>query len=246
MGGDGGTLNNSRHEHTRMRQSVLNNDGNQTPQDVLQRQRASTTHCTLSHVPLRPPHVVADRLGQFYDKEALLRHILRRRLSRNDDSIKGINNGNSDHDPVPHIHSIRNDTVQALLISSSNPSDSPQFICPVSARSVVPHGRFSIGWKCGCVTHDDNPHDLNVCHESDVSLEPQFSACPACGVSGPRIPLGLTLRQRIAIRDSLVKQRSKKRSHGSRAAQIGIPVVKKISKSSSGSLLASTSKNPRL
>lgn len=88
MGGDGGTLNNSRAEHAAVRRSLnLASDG-----DARRRlSRASVRECALTGEPLRPGETVVCRAGQLYNREAVVSHLLRRGTG------------------VPHIRKLRRD-----------------------------------------------------------------------------------------------------------------------------------------
>lgn len=215
MGGDGGTLNNSRHEHTRLRQSVTDSRGG--AEHVTQRQRASTTHCALSQVPLRPPHIVVDRLGQLYDKEALLRHLIRRKASVS--SSQGVTT-----DPVRHIHSVRKDTATVRFAANPTPSPSTPFICPITKRTVAPSGHFSVSWECGCVFYnraEDHPQRIvssTVLPECAARLSADHARpCVVCTVVGTPIRLGLTSHERSVMQHHLFLRQPRRVTRPSKA-----------------------------
>lgn len=213
MGGDGGTLNNSRHEHTNLRNRILNRPDVAT-QAAQRRQRASTTHCALTDDALQPPHVVADRLGQLYNKEALLRHMIRRASLAHREGPSGWG------DALAHIRAVKKDTVAAQLRAG------PQrgaFVCPVTARTVVAEGRFSLGWRCGCVVADGTPLEADgsgagawaTSAEGDAATtrdDADVRECLMCGEVGERIRLGMTLDERQAVQRRILQARAQRKA----------------------------------
>lgn len=203
MGGDGGTLNNSRHEHTRLRARVL---GHSSPasEKLRKRQRASVTHCEASKMALQPPHVVVDRLGLLYNKDALISCLLHRARHKNRQAYL-------------HIRSLKKDTAQVNLVEQNG-----QFICPVTKKVVTAEGNFSVGWSCGCVTanviqvqqavragrHQDASSDGAATTSS--SQDPQL--CISCAKMGERIALGMTFEERQAILERILAAREKNRA----------------------------------
>lgn len=202
MGGDGGSLNNSRAEYTRLRQTVCCKR-NVSTDEAQNRQRASTTHCSLTKAELQPPHVVGDRLGQLYNKEALLRHM----IFRAERSRAGHRNGDGDKESIlAHIRSVKKDTVPVTLCTVD---DSGVFVCPVTRRTITPDGRFSFGWTCGCVAADRVPMEKGISRGAE-------SSCLVCGVYGERIPLGTTMDCRQALRKDIMQKRGNLNKEGSR------------------------------
>lgn len=186
MGGDGGTLNNSRHEHTRLRNNILQRPD---PSELAARlrQTSSTTHCALTKEPLQSRYIVADRLGQLYNKEALLRHLLQHRQQHDQNNI------------LLHIRSVKKDIIPVHLHADAD--DIEHFVCPVTKRRVTDNGRFSLHWPCGCVTSNSIP-----------DLDTQKTSCVACGKSvTERIVLGMTLEDRLRIQSDIVEQRRKRK-----------------------------------
>lgn len=197
MGGDGGTLNNTRHELTRVRQSLLRSHSPST-KAAQDRERASTTHCALTQLPLSPPHVVVDRLGNLFNKDALLNHLLSR----------------PSPDPLVHIRSFKRDAVtvnfvRALDIEKNDHVDTDdvdrsKFVCPVSRKLILPDARCSVGWNCGCVVAA-----LDVLRKA---INAQSDSCLACGVIGPRISLGRTRKERAEEQTRLLQEREARRA----------------------------------
>lgn len=121
MGGDGGTLNNSRADHVRMRAALGGSAAAADAKAGRLRARASVTECAASRQPLAAP-VVADRLGQLCNKEALIGVLLAR-------------------SGFAHVRRLGRDTV-----------DVPEWrTCRVTRETVTEEGRFAVGWACGCV-----------------------------------------------------------------------------------------------
>ncbi|KAI0567712.1 Replication termination factor 2 [Gracilaria domingensis] len=195
MGGDGGTLNNSRHEHTRLRATVLGAP-TLTTQHRLKRQRASVTHCELSKQPLSPPHIVVDRLGLLYNKDALINYILHRAREKT-----------AQNDALSHIVRLKRDTARVRFVSEDG-----VFVCPVTKRVVSEGGRFTIGWQCGCVTAtiEEAVHHEGT-SEQHSTLSGDMQTCVACSETGERIPLGLSVEERQKRLRSLLEVRKRQR-----------------------------------
>lgn len=179
MGGDGGTLNNSRREHVRARASILGPVS--TPTST---QRASVAECALTKQSLTPPHVVVDRLGQLYNKEALISYILTRR-SRKSSKV----------DVFAHIKSVRKDTASVRFTDG-------ELLCMVTRRVATEEGGFSVGWKCGC-----------VCAKIKGVEGVGEGVCASCEAEGERVILGLTMKERGEVFEKEMEKgkRGKKR-----------------------------------
>lgn len=121
MGGDGGTLNNSRADHVRMRAALGGSAAAADAKAGRARARASVTECAVSRAPLAAP-VVADRLGQLCNKEALIGVLLAR-------------------SGFAHVRRLGRDTVAVAEWR----------VCGVTREAVTEEGRFVLGWECGCV-----------------------------------------------------------------------------------------------
>lgn len=211
MGGDGGTLNNSRHEHTRLRQSILGRRDASTEQES-NRQRASTTHCALTKEELQPGYVVVDRLGQLYNKEALLRHLIHRQESNQ------TNCNDDDDNEMSHIVSVRKDTVS---INVQQEMKDGVFLCPVTKRCVTAEGGFSVQWPCGCIVSDAIPKTVStVSHNDDVDGRKLCPNCNECVTNS--VALGLSFAKRRVEQIKLIalrKERKKNKKKRKVAAQ---------------------------
>lgn len=170
MGGDGGTLNNSRTDHVRMRRQVLG-----AASTARASSRASVTHCALSKQPLHPPHVVVDHAGNLYNKEALLRYVLSRRSRKH----------SPEFDALAHVRSVKRDTRAVVCTLEDG------LVCPVTRKAVAEGGRFGVGWECGCVTARVSVQGVG----SDAEVEGD-EVCVACEKAGWRVRLGLSLEER--------------------------------------------------
>lgn len=180
MGGDGGTLNNSRREHVRARAKILG-----LTSSPASTQRASVTECALTKQPLAPPHVVVDRLGQLYNKEALISYILTRR-SRN----------SVETDAFAHIKSVKKDTANVRLTDG-------ELLCMVTRKVATEEGGFSVGWKCGC-----------VCARIRGVQGVGEGVCASCGIEGERVLLGLAMKEREKIFEEERKKRKRGKKRG--------------------------------
>lgn len=126
MGGDGGTLNNSRADHVRMRAELGGYTDAQALSSARARERASVSVCAASRQRLAPP-VVVDRLGQLFNKDALIAVMLDR---------EGGGGGKFEH-------------VRSLGKDAAPVGD--WGFCKVTRETVSERGRFVVGWRCGCV-----------------------------------------------------------------------------------------------
>lgn len=188
MGGDGGTLNNTRAEHARLRRSGTSASASASTA------RASVSLCALSQVPLRRGEVVVDRSGALYNKSALLAHFL--------DSVGGEAKRQSG---VPHIRRIKRD-VADVRYEPSNADDangSPP-LCVVTRAVARADGSFSVGWNCGCVTAAVDAKGSKVPSE-------QATECAACGTKGNRVPLGATKKYRDEVITGILETRARKK-----------------------------------
>lgn len=200
MGGDGGTLNNSRKEQLLLRKGV---NGSPDLESELGK-RSSVSECAISNKPLRPPNVVVDRAGQLYNKDALISFLLDRRAHP-----KRITKSFS------HIRSIKRDTAPVRCSTGV-----ATLVCPVTRKEVSREGRFTVGWTCGCVTAP--VHDVPGLETFKTgSEEADDIECLACGERGPRVRLGLPLSERLELIDRFEhegRHRGSKRKHTSSAA----------------------------
>lgn len=228
MGGDGGTLNNSRHEHTRLRDHI------NPPKQQNLRERASVTHCAASKEPLQPPHVHVDRLGNLYNSEPLLRSLLHRareaKVKPKEECVS------EEPGAFAHIRSAKRDTASVKL---QQDIDGIHFICTVTRKIVTEEGGFTVGWNCGCVTASvlgvkgvSNEAENGKC-EYDGNYEGKEGTamnqiCIQCGRKGTRVRLGMTLAERNEIRDAIVEARQHRASGKRKRAAPAAGAVQKF------------------
>lgn len=139
MGGDGGTLNNTRAEHATIRRSAA-------VRRIDSSARASVRECTLTQEELIPAEVVVDAAGQLYNKSALLENLL---------------NGGTG---VSHIRKLSRDVAKVQF--ERDESGAP--LCAVTRAVARPDGTFSVGWICGCVVatiETTNDEECPACGE---------------------------------------------------------------------------------
>ncbi|GAB9463836.1 hypothetical protein Gpo141_00001282 [Globisporangium polare] len=148
MGNDGGVIavkrKFMRHGNTKAR-------GEKVDQEALRIQKAQT--CAISEEPLREP-IVACALGNLYNKQALLEHLLAKTLPAR----------------FQHISSLK-DVVTCNFSKKQGESDSKSclFYCPVTMLEFSGKQPFVVAPTCGCVV-------------SERSLkEVQTKECLVCG-----------------------------------------------------------------
>lgn len=126
MGGDGGTLNNTRQEHARARRSLGYKRGDERARKDA---RSSVTHCALSNERLRNGETVVCRAGQLYNRSSVIEHLLRRTRGEVSDAL-------------PHVRKLSRDIAQV----------STSIACALTREEARADGSFGVTWACGCVT----------------------------------------------------------------------------------------------
>lgn len=203
MGNDGGVIavkrKFMRHGNTKAR-------GEKVDQEALRVQKAQT--CAISEEPLRAPIVVCE-LGNLYNKQALLEHLLAKTVP----------------EKFQHISSLKdvvtcNFSKQAASSADATSTDGTSlFYCPVSMLEFNGKQPFVVVSTCGCVL-------------SERSLkEVQTKECLVCGKSmdgAKLIALFLSdenydLKQKEVLErkeyEKLVKKKEKKKSSKNSAAR---------------------------
>ncbi|CDF37086.1 unnamed protein product [Chondrus crispus] len=145
--------------------------------------RASVTHCALSKTSLRPPHVVVDRAGNLYNKDALLHYVLARRARKGPATAEG--------EALAHIRSIKRDTARVQCGADG-------LVCPVTRKVASEGGGFGVGWECGCVTARVNVEGVRG-KEGEGEEGGREVNCVACQAKGSRVRLGLRLEDRLRV-----------------------------------------------
>lgn len=127
------------------------------------------TVCRLSRQRLTPP-VVIDRLGQLYNKDALLEYLIKRTTKSTSEE--------EDH-VARHIKSLKGDVRDAVLHPNPVPEDELgeaqyfPFACPISQRVMNGKHRFVCLWPCGCVASESALREM-------CSAKAKDAACPQC------------------------------------------------------------------
>lgn len=138
MGGDGGSLNNTRREHTRLRSSVLSSTHKSTTSNKISRMDTAydaLNLCAITKTPLDVNHAVGDRLGHLMNKEAVIEMLLARK--------RGDGKGG---DKFAHIEGLKD----VVVVKLKRGRDGVGWVCPVGGREAGRGGVWLMGWKCGC------------------------------------------------------------------------------------------------
>mmetsp|Transcript_5860 Transcript_5860/g.17583 ORF Transcript_5860/g.17583 Transcript_5860/m.17583 type:complete len:248 (+) Transcript_5860:107-850(+) len=156
MGGDGGSLNNSRLELVRVRKEMMGQKGkNSVEKDV--RDRDKWTTCAISRERLSPP-VVACRLGYLYNKEQLIRFLRDKQLRKRTPEFS-------------HVRSLK-DVVDCKLELVSD--SKAVFRCPFTLKEALGGQRFIVLWGCGHVMSDSALAELGKGGKVCISCEQPF------------------------------------------------------------------------
>ncbi|KAJ8906530.1 hypothetical protein NDN08_003023 [Rhodosorus marinus] len=158
MGGDGGTLNNSRMELVRVRKEMMKKGSSSVVEkDVKERDRWMT--CAVSRERLKIP-VVACRLGYLYNKEALINLIL--------DSARRTRMAE-----FAHVRSLK-DMLECKLELVEDGKNAV-FKCPISLKEATGAIKFSVMWGCGHVVSDQALNQLKKEEKKCVLCEETFT-----------------------------------------------------------------------
>jgi len=163
MGGDGGSLNNSRHELVAMRHIVMGRKGNDSMTKSMQR-REAWTRCALSQKLLRPPVVICRR-GYLMRKEELLLHLLERRRGGRRES----------NDIVGHVRSHKDVVeIDTEWVDLNEKETDPVcvFRCSLTGKEGSGAHRFVVCSPCGCVMFRGAINELGAGNAKE---------CPKCG-----------------------------------------------------------------
>jgi Rtf2 RING-finger len=188
MGGDGGTKNISRGEHVRFRRDLgaIGVSAGEGSSGSAFRERSSVTVCAASRQPLASPLVV-DRLGQLFNKDALIACMLARTSA------------------FQHVRSLARDTAPVAC-------DRLPLVCAVTREIVTEQGRFVVGWDCGCIVAasaaDVVSKAARVGGSIDAVCDNGAYSCVACGHVGPRVQLGVTGKERDELRARIMLDRA--------------------------------------
>jgi hypothetical protein len=152
------------------------------------RERASVTECAASRQPLASP-IVVDRIGQLYNKDALIACMLARASA------------------FAHVRSLTRD------IAPVNAKRLP-LVCGVTRDRVTEQGRYVVGWRCGCVVASRAANVVSGSgaggNDSDIgrAVTGGEFVCAACGVVGGRVLLGMPGNERDELRAQIMLERA--------------------------------------
>jgi hypothetical protein len=171
MGNDGGTI------VKRMHFVRTRAEGSKGDVDPALKSRLQATSCALSHEPLCPP-VVGDRLGKLYNKESLVKLLLRR--------AEG--NATQKDGELDHVRNLKDVKTLNLTINSAIDVDQrseidaqgpAQFLCPLTQREMDGRYRFIYLNQCGCVMSENGlRHTLSEQQGQDAAEV--RASCPVC------------------------------------------------------------------
>ncbi|TDH65572.1 hypothetical protein CCR75_008352 [Bremia lactucae] len=130
MGNDGGVIAVKRKF---MRHANVKVRGETADQKVLRSEKART--CALSSEPLREP-VVACRLGNFFNKQTLLEHLIAKSMSER----------------FRHITSIKD--VVTCRMAHANDGEKLLWCCPITLTEFNGKQPFVLFFSCGCVVSE--------------------------------------------------------------------------------------------
>lgn len=164
MGGDGGSLNNSRMELVRVRKEMMGSKGATSAVEKSVTERDKWTTCAVSRERLATP-VVACRLGYLYNKDALIRLLLDKLRKKRMPEFA-------------HVRSLK-DVVECKLELSKSPDS--VFKCPVTLKEATGGVHFVVIWGCG--------HVLSQQAVEELKGKKQSSKCVVCGADTVEIIL---------------------------------------------------------
>lgn len=136
------------------------------------------TCCTLTNEPFQPP-LALDKLGNLYNKEAVLRALIDKKMPT----------------PYSHIHSLKD--IRTAHIMHQQPM---HIHCPLTGIEYTPHYNFIAIWKCGCVMSEKALKEIGGEGKCPVCN------CPYCKDSDV-ISLNMTSEEKDKLRDYLVWER---------------------------------------
>lgn len=138
--------------------------------------------CGLSKAPLQEP-VVADDLGNWYNMETLLAHLLGRKRQ------EGARRDKEPSDPILHIRNLkdvtrlklkRNPAFESQLSTKLGAEEKPlPFICPLSSKVLSGSQRSVFLKTCGCAFTESALRAV-VAPSSSHLPETGTVACPEC------------------------------------------------------------------
>ncbi|KAL0589309.1 hypothetical protein ABG067_002528 [Albugo candida] len=205
MGNDGGVIAVKRKF---MRHAQGEKKQEKAEQELVRRQKIQ--HCALSEEPLREP-IVACRLGNLYNKQVLLEHLLARTIPDQFQHIKSLRD-------VVSCNFSQKDNVKSDQIDTKKQAF---YHCPISMVEFNGCHQFVVLESCGCII------------SAKAWKELRSKECLVCGTQLTKvktIPLFLSGEEYKAKQQQLLNQRAKKdkRAHcGKETAHNELKQIKK-------------------
>ncbi|KAJ7093083.1 Rtf2 RING-finger-domain-containing protein [Mycena epipterygia] len=225
MGNDGGSIADRRDLVRTKPKAEAVDKANQT--------RARWGFCALSKRRLQEP-VVSCALGKLYNKDAIIEFLLDRDAYGDGENICG------------HIRSLKDVKTLTLtpnpapVLPAAEPSDRPQFVCPLTLKEMNGVMPFVYLRPCGCVF---TVAGLNAVRSTPPDGQAEKDTCPQCATKYSHavdcIPLNPAPEEEERLRDLLSAQRllepvkkSKKRKAAADSAAADPPPAKKAATAS--------------
>mmetsp|Transcript_21837 Transcript_21837/g.31666 ORF Transcript_21837/g.31666 Transcript_21837/m.31666 type:complete len:249 (-) Transcript_21837:743-1489(-) len=185
MGGDGGSLNNSRMELVRVRKEMMRKGSSSVVEkEVTQKDRWTT--CAVSRERLKVP-VVACRLGYLYNKEALINLIL--------DPLR-----RARMPEFAHVRSLK-DMIECKLELVEDGKNAV-FKCPISLKEATGAIKFALIWGCGHV----------ISEQAFIQLRKEEKKCVLCEETFTEfVRIHPDDKTRTELREQLAAKQAKKR-----------------------------------
>ncbi|PKI84889.1 hypothetical protein MVES1_000882 [Malassezia vespertilionis] len=166
MGADGGTI--------ARRNDLVRTKKADEKGDKEELRHSLWTQCRLSKQSLDVP-VVADRLGQLYNKEAVLEYMLRRGTE---------DASNTEHQAARHLKGLKD--VHAVQLTPNPVAKKEEdslyyaFACPLTQRVMNGMHKFVFLWTCGCVMSETGLRNTTGLHGRAQKTKAPVP-CPVCG-----------------------------------------------------------------
>ncbi|KAF8185049.1 Rtf2 RING-finger-domain-containing protein [Mycena galopus ATCC 62051] len=195
MGNDGGSIPD--------RRDLVRNKSKAAPVDRQNQKRARWNFCALSKRRLQEP-VVSCALGKLYNKDAIIEFLLDRDAYGDGENICG------------HVRSLKDVKTLTLTanptpaVPGTEPSERPQFVCPLTLKEMNGTMPFVYLRPCGCVFSAAGLNALRLTPQ-DGAREAEKDTCPQCAAKYQHgadcIPLNPTGEEEERLRAALEAQR---------------------------------------
>lgn len=171
------------------------------------------TQCRLSKAPLARP-VMADRLGQLYNKDGVIEYLLRRARHEATDAENKV---------AGHLRGLK-DVREVALTPNPVRRDADDklyypYACPLTQRALNGKFRAVCLWPCGCVLSESG------LRETAARTDEPTAACPVCSASfraaalreapvsaeSDVVYLNPPAREQDALREQLAARRTKRK-----------------------------------